>query len=91
MGNAHHEEKEKPMAKAPTTIRGVDHGRTIEVEGDLNLPEGQQVTVIVQPVLTPEEAIRRSFGAWAEDAPQLGEFLDGLRRDRQHERPEPGQ
>jgi hypothetical protein len=77
------------MANNPSTMRGVVHGKTIEVEGELNLPEGQQVTVIVQPVLTPEEAIRQSFGAWAEDAPELGEFLDGLRRDRQQERPEP--
>ncbi len=58
------------------------------MEGDLNPPEGQQVAVIVQPVLTPEEAIRQSFGAWAEDAAELDEFLEGLRRDRQQERPE---
>jgi predicted DNA-binding antitoxin AbrB/MazE fold protein len=63
----------------------------IELEGDLNLPEGQQVTVIVQPVLSPEEAIRQSFGGWAEDAEELDKFLEGLRRDRQQERPEPAQ
>ncbi len=79
------------MANNPSTMRGVVHGKMIEVEGELNLPEGQQVMVIVQPVLTPEEAIRQSFGAWAEDAAELGEFLDGLRRDRQQERPEPTQ
>ena len=27
------------MANSPTTMRGVVHGKTIEVEGDLNLPE----------------------------------------------------
>ncbi len=47
---------------SPNAMRGVVHGKTIEVESDLNLPEGQQVTVIVQPVLSPEEAIRQSFG-----------------------------
>ena len=79
------------MANNPSTMRGVVHGKMIELESDLNLPEGQQVTVIVQSVLTCEEAIRQSFGAWAEDAPELDEFLDGLRRDRQQERPEPAQ
>ncbi len=79
------------MTDTSNAIRGVVHGKMIQVEGDLNLPEGQQVTVIVQPVLTPEEAIRQSFGAWAADAPELDEFLDGLRRDRQQERPEPAQ
>ena len=79
------------MANNPSTMCGVVHGKMIEVEGDLNLPEGQQVTVIVQPVLTPGEAIRQSFGAWADDAPELDEFLDGLRQDRQQERPEPAQ
>jgi hypothetical protein len=72
-------------------MRGVIHGNTIQVEGDLNLPEGQQVTVVIQPVLTPEEAIRQSFGAWAADAPELDEFLEGLRRDREQERAEPAQ
>jgi hypothetical protein len=68
-------------------MRGVVHGKTIEVEGDFNLPEGQQVTVVVQPMLSPEEAIRQSFGGWAEDAEELDEFLAGLRQDRQQERP----
>jgi hypothetical protein len=72
-------------------MRGVIHGRTIEVEADLNLPEGQQVSVIVQPTLSPEEAIRQSFGGWAEDAEELDEFLAGLRQDRQQERPQTAQ
>ncbi len=75
----------------PSTMRGIVHGNTIEVEGNLNLPDGQQVKVIVQPMLTREEAIRQSFGVWAEDAAELDEFLEGVRRDRQQERPEPGQ
>lgn len=68
-------------------MRGVVLGKMIEVEGDLNLPEGQEVTVIVQPKLSPEEAIRQSFGGWAEDAEELDALLAGLRQDRQQERP----
>jgi len=40
-------------------MRGVVHGKTIEVEGDLNLPEGQQVTVIVQPEEPPPKWLER--------------------------------
>jgi hypothetical protein len=83
--------KENPMANVPSSLRGVVHGKTIEVEGNLNLPDGQQVRIFVQPLLSPEEAIRQSFGAWAGDAAELDEFLKGLHRDRQQERSEPVQ
>ena len=76
------------MSNSQNPMRGVVHGKTIQVEGDLNLPEGQQVSLIVQPVLSPEEAVRQSFGGWAEDAEELDAFLAGLRQDRQQERPD---
>jgi len=79
------------MSNTPNTMRGVVHGNMIQVEGNLNLPEGQQVAVSVQPLLSPEEAIRQSFGGWADDAEELDKFLEELRRDRQEERPEPPQ
>lgn len=79
------------MSNNLNAMRGIIHGKTIEVEGDLNLPEGQQVTVIVQPVLSPEEAIRQSFGGWAEDAEELDKFLEDVQRGRQQERAEPAQ
>ncbi|MGO8690715.1 MAG: hypothetical protein ACLQLG_13920 [Thermoguttaceae bacterium] len=74
------------MSSDLNAMRGIVHGRVIEFANDLGLPEGQQVTVTVQPMLSREEAIRRSFGGWAEDAEELDEFLQGLRRDRQQER-----
>ena len=70
-------------------VRGIVHGKIIEVEGDLNLPEGQQVAIVVQPLLSPEEAIRQSFGGWSDDAAELDQFLDDVQRGRQQERPEP--
>jgi hypothetical protein len=83
------------VTNSSSMMRGIVHGRTIEVEGDLNLPEGQQVTVVVEPVaespLTPQEAMGRTFGAWAEDAAELDEFLEGVYRDRQQGQPEPGE
>jgi hypothetical protein len=59
------------MPGISNTMRGVVHGNSIEVEGGLNLPEGQQVAITVQPLLSPEEPIRQSFGGWAEDAAEL--------------------
>ena len=79
------------MSNSPNLLRGVVHGKTIELEGNLNLPEGQQVTVIVQPVLSPEEAIRQSAGGWSDDPEGLDRFLVELRRLRDLERPEPPQ
>ena len=75
------------MTSPPTSMRGVVHGRTIELEGDLNLPEGQQVDVIVQPRLSPEEAIRRSAGGWSDDPEGVDRFVEEMRRLRDLERP----
>ena len=64
-------------------IRGIVHGKTIELESDPGMPEGQQVTLLVQPISSPEEAIRRSFGGWADDAGELDKFLEGVRAGRE--------
>lgn len=77
------------MANSPGTMRGIVHGRTIEVEGDLNLPEGQPVAIIVQPLLSPEEAIRRSAGGWSDDPQGVDLFVEEMRRLRNMERPDP--
>ena len=68
-----------------TVLTGVIHGRTIELEQEPGLPDGQQVTVVLRPKneqLAPGEGIRRSFGGWAEDAIQLDEFLEWNRQQR---------
>ncbi len=76
------------MTGSPSTLRGVIRGRTIELDQEAGLPDGQEVAVTVEPVtkwipLRPgvfvsEEASRRWDEAWAEvkDLPP-GE---GLRR-----------
>jgi len=50
-----------------TRIHGVIHGRIIELDGETDLPEGQAVSVIVQPVdrqsPPPGEGLRLSAGA----------------------------
>ena len=72
-------------------LRGVVHGRMIELENEPGLPDGQSVTVVVQPTnavientecTSPNTRLRRAFGAWAEDAEELDEYLAWNRRQR---------
>ncbi|HUG94111.1 MAG TPA: hypothetical protein VML55_24990 [Planctomycetaceae bacterium] len=74
-------------------LRATVHGTTIELEQELGLPDGQQVTVTIQPVseeerLAPGDGIRLSAGAWADDPEGLDEFLERNRQQRQMDRPE---
>ncbi|MEM9659727.1 MAG: hypothetical protein AAF961_15305 [Planctomycetota bacterium] len=71
------------------THRGIVHGQTIELTDPTDLPSGQQVKIIVQPVTTRSESkpsgegIQRSAGAWADDAAQLDEYLEWNGRQRE--------
>ena len=71
------------------TIHGRVHGRTIELDEDLGVPDGQEVRVTVEPLASPEpgqlppgEGLRRAFGAWAGEAEELDKFLDWNREQR---------
>jgi len=75
------------MSSSTIMFKGVVHGKTIELDQEPGLPDGQQVTVTVQPTdgiqkLPPGEGLRRSFGAWAEDAEELDRFLEWNRQRR---------
>jgi hypothetical protein len=72
-------------------LRGVVHGRMIELENEPGLPDGQHVTIVVKSVdnavantggLPPDAGLRRAFGAWAEDADDLDDYLEWNRRQR---------
>ncbi len=63
------------MVSQPTAFRGTVHGKTITLDRELGIPDGQEVTVIVQPAgsaefaserRSPEEALRRPSGEQAE-------------------------
>jgi hypothetical protein len=103
------------VSKSSTPLRGIVRGRTIELEGEPGLPDGQEVAVTVEAVggptanpnaatrtdaqrrwiqaqaevesLGPGEGLRRSFGAWAEDAEELDDYLAGNRLRRKLGRP----
>lgn len=67
------------------TMHGVVDGKNIRLAEETGLPEGQEVTVIVEPAspkLAPGEGIRRSAGAWAADAEELDEYLEWNRQQR---------
>lgn len=72
-----------------TAMRGIVHGKTIELPEETGLPEGQEVRVTLEPV-TPKlpagEGIRRSAGAWAEDAEELDKYLEWNRQQRKMSR-----
>ncbi|MBL8793524.1 MAG: hypothetical protein JNM56_06450 [Planctomycetia bacterium] len=70
-----------------SVFQGVVRGKTIELDQEPGLPEGQPVTVTVQAMPTRQklpagEGLRRSFGAWSEDAADLDEYLAWNRRQR---------
>jgi len=62
--------------------RGVIHGKIIELDAPLGLPDGQAVTVIVQPVAadgpTMLEGLQRSAGGWADGGDELDEWRNDL-------------
>lgn len=76
------------MAMTPTMLKGVVHGKVIELDQEPGMPDGQQVTVALQPVLPPGEGIRQSAGAWADAGEEFDEWLDEMQRSRQQDRPE---
>jgi hypothetical protein len=57
-------------------LRGVVHGKVIQLETDIGLPDGQEVTVSVRPLAVNRdvsgEGLLRSAGAWDDDPDGLG-------------------
>ena len=79
------------MASNSSGLRGVIHGKLIELNEEPGLPDGQEVTVALQPLrqthdhatpLRQGEGLRRSEGAWAEDAAALDRYLEWNRQQR---------
>lgn len=79
-----------------TALRGVIHGKIIELDLKPELPDGQAVNVTVEPVSTgtspvsPQalEALRRAAGAWSDDPNGLEHYLEWNRQQRKLDRRE---
>src|SRR5207237_110717 len=75
------------MGKASKFLRGVVHGKTIELDDPLvDFRDGQSVSVLISSEDSQEDGIRLSAGGWGEDAEGLDEFSDQLRLSRQRGR-----
>ncbi len=75
-----------------TALKGIVHGKFIELDEEPGLPDGQAVNVTVEPVTNLQqklplgEGIRRSAGAWSDDPEGLDEYLEWNRQQRKIER-----
>lgn len=77
-------------------LKGVIHGKVIELEDEPGLPDGQEVSVTLEPVSSPTSptspealaALRRAAGAWAGDDQELDRYLEWNRQQRNGSRPE---
>lgn len=76
------------MMSEQSVLKGVIHGRQIELDQDSGWPDGQEVTVLVIPALPRGEGIRQSAGGWADAGAELDLWLEEMRRSREYERAE---
>jgi hypothetical protein len=83
------------MSSTPTVLRGTVHGKTIALEAEPGLPEGQQVMITLQPAPqqsalgdSGREALQRAAGSWSDDPEGLEQFLEWNRQQRKVNRPE---
>jgi hypothetical protein len=77
------------MTNGTARLRGIVRGRTIELDTESGLADGQQVTVLLRPVAPAGDGLRQSAGGWADAGDAIDEWLEEMQRGRQHDRPEP--
>jgi hypothetical protein len=77
------------MSSHGKLIYGVIKGKTVQLDDEPNLPDGQSVWVLLRPVREREGSRQRaghglieSFGAWTNDAEELDRLLETLRQAR---------
>jgi hypothetical protein len=81
------------MPNQAAAFRGTVHGNTITLDGELGIPDGQEVTVTVQ-VDAPAAATKRlppgeGFGAWAEDGDELDRYIASVYEHRRTQQRRP--
>lgn len=74
---------------ARRAYHGIIRGKTIELTDSPGLPDNQKVQVVLEAIpnesdkSSPDYGLRRAFGAWADDADGLDEYLRWNREQRQ--------
>lgn len=79
------------MSLANDGLRGVVHGKVIQLDSEAGLPDGQEVQVtlrLVQQGSAKGDGFLRSAGAWSDDPEGLDTFLESTRQARKADRPE---
>jgi hypothetical protein len=77
-----------------TNLRGVVRGRTIQLEEDLSVPDGETVTVTIAyeksstARIQSKDSLMAAAGSWADDDEGLDDFLEWNRQQRKESRPE---
>ena len=80
------------MSKTSEVLRGIVHGKSIELEHPLPMPDGSEIELVVKR--TPISAEQRKqrleaiFGSCEQDAEDLDDFMGWNREQRKHSRPE---
>jgi hypothetical protein len=84
-----------PGRKVMRTLRGVIHGKAIELTEEPGWPDGQEVTVTIEPLIRSEnaksgalESLQRAAGSWSDDGVGLDQYLEWNPRQRKTRRPE---
>ena len=73
------------MSRTGAVLRGTVRGKTIELEVEPGLPEGQKVTVQLEAApseISSLEALKRAAGSWSDDPEGLDRFLEWNRQQR---------
>ncbi len=80
------------MSKTTEVLRGIVHGKSIELEHPLSIPDGSEIELVVkhQPINAEQKRQRLEavFGSCEADAQELDDFLSWNREQRKHSRPE---
>jgi hypothetical protein len=78
-------------AMSGKVMRGIVHGKTIELEDDVGISEGEQVEVVVRRIAPndrqPGEGFLRTEGALADDS-EWDAIMDEIQTSRNAKRPE---
>lgn len=80
------------MFKTTEVLRGIVHGKSIELEHPFPMPDGTAIELLVRHMPISAEQRRQRleaiFGSCEADAQDLDDFLSWNREQRHHFRPE---
>ena len=80
------------MSKTTEVLRGIVHGKSIELEHPLPMPDGSEIELMVKRIpISAEQRKQRLeaiFGSCETDAEDLDDFLGWNREQRKRGRPE---